>query len=174
MSRKSKQILGLFQNFDSNLKTNQNFLVFRGALKNTGQVANSIIDRIQLDFHEWISHALCFLNGSVIVGPSTGLMQSDTHGAWQLKAEKYTRYLTTRPERLVASSPKFQAMRQDPVQNSQACSYQSLTAKNRLLKNPFASCGFNSAGRLGCNRPACMLVAVFCQQAHQPNSLRVN
>jgi uncharacterized protein YueI len=54
------------------------------------------------------------------VGPSTGLMQSDTHGAWQLKAEKYTRYLTTRPERLVASSPKFQAMRQDPVQNSQA------------------------------------------------------
>ena len=52
MSRKSKQILGLFQNFDSNLETNQNFLVFRGALKNTGQVANSIIDRIQLDFHE--------------------------------------------------------------------------------------------------------------------------
>ena len=34
MGRKSKQILGLFQNFDSNLKTNQNRLVFRGALKN--------------------------------------------------------------------------------------------------------------------------------------------
>lgn len=32
MTRKSKQILGLFQNFDSNPNMNQNRLVFRGAL----------------------------------------------------------------------------------------------------------------------------------------------
>ena len=51
MTRKSKQILGLFQNFDSNPNMNQNRLVFRGALKEISlHVHKSLIFVYEGDF----------------------------------------------------------------------------------------------------------------------------